>query len=352
MTGKNTGGNFVEDFSLGQTIAHATPRTLTEGDAALYTALYGSRFALQSSGAFARTIGHPRSPLDNLLVFNTIFGKSVSDISRNAIANLGYAEGRILKPVYPGTSLHARSEIIGLKENSSGESGVVYARTEGLDETGAIVLSYVRWVMVRKRDRAAKTAGTHVPQLQGAVAAETFRIPAHIRFEGYDTRQSGSPHLWDDFAPGEKIDHGDGMTMEEADHMLATRLYQNTARVHFDQFTESRGRFGKRLVYGGHVISLARALSFNGLANAISLLGINGGRHANPVFAGDTIFAWSEVKDKAPIPERSDCGALRLRLIAAKNCPCDGFPDKDAAGNYPDDVVLDFDYWALMPRRC
>src|SRR5262249_31775176 len=162
-------------------------------------------------------IGHPRSPLDNLLVFNTIFGKSVPDISRNAIANLGYAEGRVLKPVYPGTSLHARSEIIGLKENSSGESGVVYVRTEGLDETGATVLSYVRWVMVRKRDRAAKSAETHVPQLQGVVAADTFRIPAHIRFEGYDTGLSGSPHLWDDYAPGEEIDHGDGMTVEEAD---------------------------------------------------------------------------------------------------------------------------------------
>ncbi len=351
MTEKAGFGNFFEDFRLGQKITHAAPRTLTHGDAALHIALYGSRFALQSSDAFARTLGHPQSPLDNLLVFHTVFGKSVPDISCNAVANLGYAEGRFLKPVYPGTSLTAQSEVTGLRENSGGETGIVYVRTEGHTGDGDTVLSFVRWVMVRKRDKKAKAAETHVPALAGAVSPESFRIPSHIRFAGYDTQLGGSSFLWDDYAAGEKIDHVDGVTVEEADHMTATRLYQNTAAVHFNQFAESRGRFGRRLVYGGHIISLARALSFNGLANAISLLAINGGRHVNPVFAGDTVFAWSQILDKAPIAHRDDCGALRLRLVATKNLPCREFPDRDAAGRYPGDVVLDFDYWALMPRR-
>ena len=99
---KTATGNFFEDFHVGQKIAHATPRTLTHGDAALYQALYGSRFALQSSDFFAQEVGLPRSPLDDLLVFHTVFGKSVPDISLNAVANLGYAEGRFLKPVYAG----------------------------------------------------------------------------------------------------------------------------------------------------------------------------------------------------------------------------------------------------------
>ena len=111
------------------------------------------------------------------------------------------------------------------------------------------------------------------------------------------------------------------MTVEEAEHMMATRLYQNTARVHFNQFTEGKGRFGKRLIYGGHVISLARALSFNGLGNAVKLAAINGGRHVNPLFAGDTVFAWSQVLDKAevaqglrraaPAPRRHEESTLR-----------------------------------------
>ena len=140
------------------------------------------------------------------------------------------------------------------------------------------------------------------------------------------------------------------MTLEEAEHMLATRLYQNTAKVHFDLHAQKDGRFGKRLIYGGHIISLARGLSFNGLANAFHIAAINGGRHVAPSFAGDTVYAWSEVLDKAPIPGRDDVGALRLRLVAAKDHPCADFPQKNTDGKDHPAVVLDFDIWALMPR--
>lgn len=348
---KSIQGNYFEDFRLGQMLVHATPRTLTVGDAAVYAALYGSRFALQSSDVFARSLGLPRSPMDDLLVFHTVFGKSVPDISLNAVANLGYSLGRYFKPVYPGTTLRAQSEVIGLKENSSRQTGVVYLRTEGFDENDACVLSYVRWVMVRKRDADRVVTEAHVPVLAESVGADQLIISPQLRFEAFDTRASGSPYLWDDYEVGEKIDHEDGVTVEEAEHMMATRLYQNTARVHFNQYAEETNRFGRRLVYGGHVISHARALSFNGFANAISILAINAGRHVNPLFAGDTVFAWSDVLDKAEIEGRSDCGALRLRLVATKNFPCSSFPDRDSGGKYPDSVILDFDYWALMPRR-
>jgi 2-methylfumaryl-CoA hydratase len=348
---KTDSGNFFEDFRLGQKLVHATPRTLTEGDRALYNALYGSRFALQSADSFAQRLGYRQSPLDDLLVFHTVFGKSVPDISLNAVANLGYAEGRFLKSVYSGASLSAMSEVIGLKENSNRQTGVVYVRTQGFDEKAEAVLSYVRWVMVRKRDPEAAVAEAHVPKLASAVSVEALAAPYGTKWGGCDIRLSGSPHLWDDYAIGEKIDHVDGMTVEESDHMLATRLYQNTARVHFNQFTEGKGRFGRRLIYGGHVISLARALSFNGLANAFSIAAINGGRHVNPLFADDTVFAWSEVLDKQPLVGRNDIGALRLRLVATKNLPCSEFPDKNAEGQYPENVILDFDYWAFAPRR-
>ncbi len=348
---KTNSGNFFEDFKLGQTLHHATPRTLTEGDRALYTALYGSRFALQSGDAFANHLGFHKSPIDDLLVFHTVFGKSVPDISLNAVANLGYAEGRFLKPVYPGETLTAVSEVIGLKENSNKQTGVVYVRTRGLNEKDEMVLSYVRWVMVRKRDPEAPTE-TLVPKLADSVAAGDLHAAPHTDYATlFNTQLSGSHHRWDDYEPGEKIDHVDGMTVEEAEHMLATRLYQNTAKVHFNQFTESKGRFGKRLIYGGHVISLARALSFNGLANAVSIAAINAGRHVAPLFSGDTVFAWSEVLDRAEIPHRRDVGALRLRLVATKNLPCGEFPDKDDKGGYAENVILDFDYWALLPRN-
>lgn len=127
MTGtKTNAGNFFEDFRFGQIIIHPTPRTVTDGDVALYTALYGSRFAVQSSDVFAKGIGYPRAPLDDMLTFHVVFGKTTPEISLNAIANLGYANGRFLKPVYPGDTLSSVSEVIGLKENSNRETGTVY----------------------------------------------------------------------------------------------------------------------------------------------------------------------------------------------------------------------------------
>ena len=348
---KTTAGNFFEDFHLGQVIHHATPRTLTEGDVAVYASLYGSRFAVQSSDAFARAIGYPRAPIDDLLVFHTVFGKTVPDISLNAVANLGYADCRFLAPVYPGDTLSAVSEVIGLRENTNRETGVVYVRSKGLNQRGETVLEYVRWVMVRKRDKASPAPDPHVPDLPEHVVPEALGrgLPQLVR-SAYDTTLSGSEFLWGDYEVGERIDHVDGVTIEEAENQIATRLYQNTARVHFNQHTESAGRFGRRLIYGGVIISLARALSFNGLANAFHIAAINGGRHVAPCFAGDTIYAWSEILDKAELPHRNDLGALRVRLVALKNRPAADFPYKTETGAYADGVVLDLDAWVLMPR--
>ena len=125
---------------------------------------------------------------------------------------------------------------------------------------------------------------------------------------------------------GEKIDHVDGMTVEEAEHQLATRLYQNTAKVHFNQHSEAQGRFGRRLIYGGHVISLARALSFNGLANAFHIAAINGGRHVAPLFAGGTVFAWSEIIETAELPGPRRRGRAAHRDAGDARCSVCGVP--------------------------
>jgi 2-methylfumaryl-CoA hydratase len=347
---KTNPGNFFEDFRLGQTIRHATPRTVTAGDTALYTALYGSRFAVQSSDAFARAVGYPAAPVDDLLTFHIVFGKTVPDISLNAVANLGYAECRFLRPVFPGDTLSTVSEVIGLKENSNGKTGTVYVRSVGTNQRREEVLSYVRWVMVRKRDETAAAPQTHVPVLAKRVdpSALGTACPA-IDGKAWDDGLSGSAHRFGDYAVGEKIDHVDGMTVEEAEHMLATRLYQNTAKVHFNQHSEAQGRFGRRLIYGGHVISLARALSFNGLANAFHIAAINGGRHVAPLFAGGTVYAWSEILETADVPGHTDVGALRIMTRATRDLPCAEFPVEDGTVETPG-VILELDYWALMVK--
>ena len=198
--------------------------------------------------------------------------------------------------------------MIGLRETSNRKAGVVWVRTVGRNQRGEEVLSYCRWVMVRKRDPEAAAPEAVVPELAEAVAAADLVVPAGLDFTRYDFALAGEPWRWGDYAVGERIDHVDRVTVEEAEHMLATRLWQNTAKVHFDVTAREDGR---RLIYGGHVISIARALSFNGLANAQLVAAINGGAHANPCHAGDTVGAWSEVLDKAETAapgRRARCG--------------------------------------------
>ena len=338
---KTNPGRFFEDYAVGQTIRHAVPRTISGGERALYHALYPARHALHSSDAFAQSCGLPAAPMDDLLAFHLVFGKTVPDVSLNAVANLGYAEGRWLAPVWAGDTLTSESEVIGIKENSNGKSGVVWVRTTGRNQRGEAMLSYVRWVMVRKRGIGAAPEAV-IPELSGAVAAADLVIPEGLDFTGYDFELAGEPHRWGDYALGEVIDHVDGVTIEEAEHMLATRLWQNTAKVHFDATNREDG---KRLIYGGHVISMARALSFNGLANAQMIVGLNAGAHANPCFAGDTIRAWSEVLDKAET-SAPGVGAIRLRLVATKG---EAGNLRGDDGKYLPEVLLDLDYWALMP---
>jgi len=347
---KTSAGNFFEDFRVGATIRHATPRTVTAGDVALYNGLYGARFAVQSSNVFAQAIGYARAPVDDLLVFHIVFGKTVPDISINAVANLGYAGCRFLAPVYPGDTINAVSDVIGLKENSNRKTGLVFVRSTGFKPDGSKVLEYVRWVMVSKRAEDATAPPDHIPRVPEALLPSMLGDACPpIDLAAYDVVLSGSPHRFGDYRIGEKIDHVDGVTVEEAEHQIATRLYQNPARIHFNHYAQAQGRFGRRLIYGGHVISLARTLTFNGFANAFHVAAINGGRHVAPLFAGATVFAWTEVLAKAELPGRSDVGALRLRTVATKDRPCHDFPRKNGDADDPA-VVLELDYWVLLPR--
>lgn len=342
---KTNPGNFFEDFTIGSVLEHATPRTVTEGDRALYGALYPTRFAVPSSAEFAASVGLSGAPVEDLIAFHIAFGKTVPDISLNAIANLGYAECRFHQPVLAGDTLSTKSEVIGLKQNSSGKSGVVYVRSTATNQRGEVSLEWARWVMVHKHDLDAPAPTTVIPELAEAVAPQDLILPAGLDFTSYDFAAAGEPHRWGDYAVGEKIDHVDGVTLTDPEHMLATRLWQNTAKVHFN--VEARPN-GIRLVYGGHIISLARALSFNGLANAQLISAINAGAHTAPAFAGDTIYAWSEVLDKA-VTTAPGVGALRVRLVATKGRDT-AMTLRGADGKYAPGVLLDLDYWVLIPN--
>ena len=107
----------------------------------------------------------------------------------------------------PGDTLSTSSEVIGLKQNSNGKSGVVYVRSTAVNQRGEVALEWARWVMVHKRDLDAPAPETVVPELASAVAPADLVIPTGLDLSSYDLAAAGSPHRWDDYVIGEKIDH-------------------------------------------------------------------------------------------------------------------------------------------------
>jgi 2-methylfumaryl-CoA hydratase len=346
-------GNFFEAFHLGQQLHHPTPRTITSGDTSLYIALTGSRFLLHSSSEAATSLHYEAQLVDDLLVFHIAFGKTVADISVNAIANLGYADVQFLLPVYVGDTISVSSEVIGLRENKNAKSGIVYVHSSASNQHGRCVLTWKRWVMVHKQDHTVSNSETCIPELVKHVDISQLNLPAIHDYSNIDANLSGSDFFWDDYMIGERIDHLDGMTIDDSDHTLATKLYQNNARVHFDAVYMQTSRFQQRLMYGGHVISICRALSFNGLQNALRILAINGGKHIAPCFAGDTIYAISEIVDKQKITGREDIACLRIKTWGVKNIEVNKVSSifDNTTQVYDESVVLELDYTVLMPCK-
>ncbi|MBL7003326.1 MAG: MaoC family dehydratase [Gammaproteobacteria bacterium] len=342
-------GRFFEDFVLDEVIIHPLPRTISDGDVSLYIALTGSRFALHSSVEMAKELGYKDRPLDDILMFHLVFAKSVVDISLNAVANLGYAEVSFPRQVFVGDTVNLESTVIGLKENSNGKSGNVYVHSKGYNQYGELILSFKRWVMVHKKNHDECSNIKQIPELLSEVEIQDEINIAPIK--SINTAQTGSPYFWEDYTIGERLDHPEGMTIDNSDHTLATKLYQNNAKLHFDDHLMQGTAMGQRLIYGGQVISLCRALSFNGLGNAMWVYAINAGAHANPVFAGDTIYCYSEVIGLHDHP-REDLGLLRLRTIGLKNTtPSEIENPKDENNRYLKNVVLDLDYTVVIPKK-
>ncbi|MCB9519553.1 MAG: MaoC family dehydratase N-terminal domain-containing protein [Myxococcales bacterium] len=335
-------GNFFEDFAVGQELVCPTPRTITAGDVATYIALTGDR---------TPTYCGPSGRVHPLVTFHAVFGQTVRQISLNARANLGYADVRWGAPVFVGDTLTTRQVILGLRENSSRETGIVYVRAEGRNQRGETVLSFARWVMIRKSGEAATAFldAPVIPELPASVSPSSLSVDPEAIAPAAAT---GGRWRFDDYAVGERIFHLDGMLVNPSDHMSLTRLFQNSAKVHFD----GHAMDGRPLVYGGVVISHGYAASFNGLENRVGIAAINAGTHANPTYAGDTLYALTDVVGAEALSDR--VGALRLRMVVVKNqdptrdefSPDVPDPKRPDRTKLHPSVVLDLDYWDLLSR--
>ncbi|QFZ84001.1 MaoC family dehydratase [Variovorax paradoxus] len=145
-------GHRYEDFDVGRTFTHHWGRTVTAADNTLFSTLTLHYNPHYTSEAFAAAHGHPTTPVNPLLVFNTVFGLSVEDLSEGGGPFLGVDELSYLQPVYPGDTLHARSEVVAarLAGNRPGY-GIVTWHTRGTNQRGEEVIAFKRSNLVRTR---------------------------------------------------------------------------------------------------------------------------------------------------------------------------------------------------------
>jgi acyl dehydratase len=146
-------GRFFEDFEVGERYYHHWGRTLTESDNILFSTLTMNYNPTYFNDEWAKKMGYKRAVINPLLVFNTVLGMSVEDLSEQALALLGYTDIKFPKPVYPGETIFAFSEVIEKRESKSRpEAGIVTFKTVGVNQDGEIVVEYKRSVLVKRRE--------------------------------------------------------------------------------------------------------------------------------------------------------------------------------------------------------
>jgi 2-methylfumaryl-CoA hydratase len=135
---------------------------------------------------------------------------------------------------------------------------------------------------------------------------------------------------------------------------LATHLYQNDAKLHFNAHQMKASPFKRRLVYGGHVISLCRSIAHEGFENNLMMTAIHAGTHSNPVLADDTLYAKTVITGKHELPDHQDIGVLKLKLIGIKNQIPSSlksiYQENVESKIYNKNVVLDLDYSIVVPK--
>jgi itaconyl-CoA hydratase len=152
-------GRFFEDFEVGDVYEHPLGRTVTTTDNMWFTLLTQNTAPIHVDHNYAAQTEFGRPLVDSTFTLALVTGQSVTDVSQNVFANLGWDEVRLPAPVFEGDTIYSRSEVLEKRESRSRPSvGIVVVRTTGYNQDGKEVITFKRTVMVYKRDHAPKTA--------------------------------------------------------------------------------------------------------------------------------------------------------------------------------------------------
>jgi acyl dehydratase len=278
-------GPYFEDFEVGQVFADAPGLTLTEGHAALHQAIAGDRLRLALDRPLCEAVtGERRMLAHPNLVCDVAIGQSTGPTQR-VRGNLFYRGLVLLAPVFIGDTLSTRTEVTGLKENRNG-TGLVALRVTTENQRSEPVLDFWRCPMIPLRDTDGGTGhADRFDDIPEELDLERVRgaVPAGWHLDALALRTGGAER----FAA---LVPGTVYAIEGRDTVTAApelaRLTLNLARAH----TDARGSIhGRRLVYGGHTISIAAAHATRALPGLATFLAWRRCDHMGPVFEGDVL---------------------------------------------------------------
>jgi itaconyl-CoA hydratase len=150
-------GRFYEDFVIGDIYEHPLGRTITTTDNIWFTLLTQNTAPIHFDHYYSAQTEFGKPLVNSAFTMALVAGQSVTDVSQNVMANLGWEEVRLPNPVFEGDTLYSRSEVLEKRESKSRPNvGIVKVRTDGYNQHGNVVITYTRSVMVYKRGHAPK----------------------------------------------------------------------------------------------------------------------------------------------------------------------------------------------------
>jgi acyl dehydratase len=332
-------GPHFEDFEVGQVFDDVPGLTLTSGHAALHQALVGDRLRLALDSELSRRVTGSERPLAHPnLVCDVAIGQSTGPTQR-VLGNLFYRGLVLLAPVFVGDTLTTRTEVVALKQNSMRPgrpaSGLVVLRVTTENQHGQPVLDFWRCPMLPLCDPDGETGhADDLDQIPTDLDPARVRgaVPNQWRLAALRER-AGGDHF-DSIREGAVWDIAGRQTVTGAPELV--RLTLNLAAAHSDAGATA---YGRRLVYGGHTISVAAALAARAVPNIATIIAWHGCDHLGPVFEEDVLRTELRLEGKDAL---EDGGLVDMRaLVWAER-------DDPQTGERIELQVLDWRFIALM----
>lgn len=324
MTERYVGGPYFDELTVGQVFDAAPAVTLTSGLSATHQAIVGDRMRLPLDTHLAAAVTGTAEPVAHPgLVCDLAIGQSTL-ATHHVKANLFYRGLRFHRFPQLGDTLHTRTEVVGLRENSAKPgrkpTGLAALRMTSTDQNGETILDFYRCAMLPLSQGADPDRTRYDDDLSaiGPQGEPGYSVPTDWNLDRYRQRVPGTH-----FDPGlvGVVFHSSGDVVSSAPELA--RLTLNIAATHHDERVGAAGR----LVYGGHTIGIALGQATRALPNIVTVLGWTSCDHTGPVAEGDTLTSELHVEGADDL---GDGGVLHLRsLVHAHNATASGTPVLD-----------------------